>query len=162
MHPKMPKAGRFRQLTENEAIISFWCRVDKTNDCWLWSGTLTDTGYGHMWYLGKRERCHRISYKLSFGEIPKGLLVCHHCDVRNCVNPSHLFLGTKKDNAHDMVVKGRHASQIKTHCINGHEFTVENTYNYPSGRVCVTCSKRRNIESQKRKAIEKFEPSRNN
>lgn len=49
----------------------------------------------------------RVSYEVSFGDIPNGLHVCHHCDVRCCINPSHLFLGTHKQNMEDKVNKGR-------------------------------------------------------
>lgn len=71
--------------------------------CHLWIGSGTYHGYGLL--LGKR--AHRLSWELFRGPIPDGLLVCHKCDTRPCVNPEHLFLGTSKDNAHDKMRKGR-------------------------------------------------------
>ena len=59
-----------------------------------------------------RIRAHRLSYEAYKGPIPKGLLVCHHCDVTLCVNPDHLFVGTPKDNMDDMLRKGRKAAAV--------------------------------------------------
>jgi len=81
----------------------------KSSNCWHWEGGKNGNGYGSLMNIyGKFEVAHRISYKLYNGEIPEGILVLHKCDIRHCVNPNHLFLGTHKDNTDDMVKKGRH------------------------------------------------------
>ena len=84
-----------------------WPKVNKTEDCWLWTGGVTGDGYGQVHHEGRARTVHRLSYEVFKGTIPKGLLVCHSCDIRNCVNPEHLFLGTLSDNARDKVKKGR-------------------------------------------------------
>lgn len=87
---------------------AFWKKVDKSGDCWIWVGLVNRYGYGRW---GKNKTAHRHSYELANGEIPDGKQVCHTCDVRNCVNPAHLWLGEHRDNMQDRNVKKRNASR---------------------------------------------------
>ena len=74
--------------------------------CWIWMGA-TSNGYGVASDNGKTQPAHRYSWELHNGPIPEGMQVCHKCDVKPCVNPDHLFIGTQKDNMHDAMRKGR-------------------------------------------------------
>ena len=75
--------------------------------CWIWLKFLDKDGYGFIRDNGVRHRAHRYSFLKHNGDIPKGHVVCHSCDNPTCVNPEHLFSGTKKDNTQDMLKKGR-------------------------------------------------------
>lgn len=81
--------------------ISFWSKVDKKSDdeCWNWmASNMGGYGYINAYYDGHREtKAHRLSWILHFGNIPDGLVVCHRCESPLCVNPNHLFLGTRRD-----------------------------------------------------------------
>lgn len=78
------------------------------DDCWEWLRSLSPFGYGKAWWNGKMYQAHRLSWEAYNGEIPDGLCVLHRCDNPKCINPSHLFLGSHKDNNKDMAKKGRH------------------------------------------------------
>jgi hypothetical protein len=74
--------------------------------CWEWRGSKRN-GYGCITVDGKTQAAHRVVYELLVEPIPEGMFVCHKCDNPPCCNPAHLFLGTAKDNCHDMIDKGR-------------------------------------------------------
>jgi hypothetical protein len=131
----------------------FWAKVERGADdeCWNWTGTTTGTGWprGMLWVNGRNQLAPRISWQLHHGEIPEGLLVCHHCDNGLCVNPSHLFVGTQSDNMQDASRKGRLNGPRKTRCVRGHEYTAENTWIDKHGdRYCKACWKARRKERQ--------------
>jgi len=95
-------------VTEEE---KFWGEVDigGDNECWEWKRGISWDGYGQFYwkeYDGPR-RSNRVAWELIYGPIPDGMLVCHTCDNTRCCNPSHLFIGTQKDNMYDASRKGR-------------------------------------------------------
>lgn len=84
--------------------------VRHASGCLIWRGSRYASGYGSFWYAGKVRSAHRASWLIFRGEIPPGRYVLHRCDVRLCVRPEHLFLGTHQENMDDMAAKGRRAS----------------------------------------------------
>jgi len=77
--------------------------------CWIWMSTIEKSGYGRVCEGKKPLYAHRVSYEQKYGPIPNGLMALHHCDVRCCVNPDHIFVGTQQDNMTDKVRKNRQA-----------------------------------------------------
>ena len=89
---------------------AFWDRVElgHSHQCWIWPYTKNIYGYG-LFRFRQIILAHRFMWEQIFDKIPKGLNVLHACDNRSCINPTHLFLGTQRDNVKDMVLKGRTA-----------------------------------------------------
>lgn len=75
-----------------------WAKVVKTEDCWLWTGSRTTKGYGHLLVDGRFTQAHRLAYELEVGPIASGLVIDHLCRVRHCVNPAHLEPVTNREN----------------------------------------------------------------
>ena len=93
--------------------------VDKTESCWNWIGNKQKDGYGNIRLNDKKILSHRASWLIHNGDIPLEMHVLHKCDNPPCVNPEHLFLGTRKDNMQDMVKKGRHVKNLTRHKLFG-------------------------------------------
>ena len=136
----------------------FWRHVATAgrDDCWLWTGATNANGYGTVNVNRRSSLAHRVSWSMRWERpVPEGRCILHECDVRACVNPLHLWLGTQRDNVADMRAKGRSRSGVfeaaKTHCPAGHPYAGENLYIRPSGkfaRECLTC--RREIAARRR------------
>ncbi|MFF6966284.1 HNH endonuclease signature motif containing protein [Streptomyces anthocyanicus] len=134
----------------------FWLRVERAEGCWNWQGARSDTGYGHLASdEGPEVLAHRFSYQLHGGVISEGMVVCHRCDNPACVNPDHLFLGSQRDNVHDMISKGRNVSgwAARTRCKNGHPFDEQNTVIRKGGaRRCKTCARQSDARRRAKRA----------
>jgi hypothetical protein len=98
-------------MIDYKSIKRFWSKVNKLNDCWEWTGSLNEWGYGRFYFAAKEWRAHRFSWLLHFGPIPIDQLVLHTCDNPKCINPNHLFLGSHIDNMRDKIRKKRYKSQ---------------------------------------------------
>jgi len=112
-----------------EELERFTAKFEKSQTgCWNWTAAKDGCGYGFIGIKRIKKslmRAHRVSYMEFIGPIPDGLLVCHHCDNPGCVNPKHLFLGTHKDNADDMVKKGRwKTGDRKGKLVNGKKISI--------------------------------------
>lgn len=142
--PKGPGRGRPR--------LPMWPRIDRTETCWLWTGPLNPKGYGVL-------RCtlvHRVVYEMLVGPIPAGLQLdhlCHNedfdclggptCVHRRCVNPAHLLPSTAKENTRRSRNTPAAKNVLKTVCINGHDYSPENTAVYGGKRYCRQCYRAR-------------------
>ena len=124
-------------------------RIDmSTSDCWLWLGSVTSRGYGNIGVEGKTKSVHRVYWEALNGPAPEDMFVCHTCDVPICVNPEHLFLGTRLDNTQDMVNKGRAANLKLTHCKRGHLLGKAQSKKV---RRCKLCARQRSLDSYHRR-----------
>lgn len=113
-----PKGTRRKPLLTWEtdwpkAEARFWSKVDRTETCWLWTGTVLAKGYGQFSLRGRLLRAHRVAYLVLVGPIPDGMQVEHRCRVRRCVNPRHLRLATNKQNSENREAERGNRSRVR-------------------------------------------------
>lgn len=150
------------RIATDAVAARFWPKVDKRGpgECWVWNACRDRHGYG-MFGVGGRAggnaRAHRVSYELSVGPIPDGLVIDHLCRNRACVNPQHLEPVTMRTN----ILRGEAASALReskaaiTHCPAGHPYSPENTiYRKGTGwRRCRECSRAEARERMRRRRV---------
>lgn len=138
-----------------ETLARFWAKVDikGEDDCWLWKASVNSKGYGSFAINGSGTSAHKIAWALSKND---GVLsdskshIMHSCDVRNCVNPKHLSLGTALDNTRDAIKKGRVVIRVPSQepfCKRGHPRTPENTNKY---NLCIVCKRDQDREAKRK------------
>ncbi len=109
---------RLRKLSEAKTIKAFWANINRRrrDQCWLWTGCVTKTGYGRFFAEGKTMRANRIVAGLHRGKmLTNDELACHKCDNPPCCNPDHIFVGTNLDNSTDCCSKQRQLRGEKHH-----------------------------------------------
>lgn len=118
-----------------DPVAAWWSKVDVSEGCWNWLGTISDRGYGYFWTGERDVRAHRFGFELLVGAIPDGRELDHLCRNRACVNPDHLEAVTHEENM-------RRAATV---CRQGHPLVPGNVYRYPKSgaRRCCQCSGRR-------------------
>lgn len=102
MTPRMDTAQKEARLATR-----FWAKVEQTDTCWLWRGATSGSGYGRAKRPSGMWQAHRLAWLYTHGRIPRDLDVLHRCDVKLCVSPQHLYLGTDIENSQDRIDRGR-------------------------------------------------------
>lgn len=138
---------------------NFFSLVDASGDCWTWTNALSTNGYAYFHINKKTYLAHRVSYQMFHGEITAGLDIDHLCRNRGCVNPHHLEAVSRSINLRrgigPTLAKERYAKI--THCKRGHEYTPENTKRKRGARICISCQRTLDSESQRKRRTQRRE-----
>jgi hypothetical protein len=135
--PRLDEIQASRRAT---TLDRFWAKVDKSAECWVWTGKLRADGYGNFWDGENKRmmRVHRFAYLAEIGDIPDGLQLDHLCRNRACVNPAHLEPVSARENTlRGVGLTAQNA--VKTHCPRNHPLTGDNLFLVPAGRSCREC-----------------------
>ncbi len=135
----------------------FFAKVQKglPGQCWRWTGTHNGSGRGRFHHAGRRKYASWFALLMDGRDQPHpDYQACHTCNNKNCVNPEHLYWGTRKDNARDAVRDKCHRNSRKTHCAKGHSLAdalVHFRRDGRSFRVCRICNRARTARQYQRK-----------
>lgn len=132
-------------LLDRETL--FWEKVDKSGDCWLWTGAPNSNGYGSFWNGSAPVGAHTMAWVYTGGDLEDGLELDHLCEVTLCVNPDHLELVTHSEN-----IKRHYQRNPRTNCIRGH--SLDDAYVRKNGtRRCKRCANDASVASRQKKRL---------
>ncbi len=156
-----PKAGNkcANNVQPTDTIKRIRARVEvDANGCWIWMGATSSRGYGQIKVGRQVLAVHRAVAEATYGEIGAGLMALHHCDVKRCCRPDHLYVGSARQNIGDAIARGRFPfaaqalQRAKTTCVHGHPFDEDNTLLTSRGtrhcRQCATAKGRRRYRAR--------------
>lgn len=129
-------------ISRNKRLAALRARTTDSGGCWEWDGCVQSNGYARVRIGGVTRNAHRVAKELATGRpIQTGMDVCHRCDNRRCINPAHLFIGTRADNMRDCVAKGRQARGLRLSVLRRGERAPRAKLNWPQVRAIRAAAK---------------------